>query len=196
MERELNTTYEPLREIIDINNSNVISDKLKHTNIFKRTDYFTDQHTDFRSGSQNRSGLQLELWSWMSAFIDALVLTSISCFGLILFSVLMKTPAREMLKFLSIEPNVTEMFLVSFSFSFWAYMIMMRVFMGASLGEWSCQLRLGQPVQRIKPGYVLRVMARTSLLLLTGVVTFPLMSLLFKRDFLGDLTGIRIYSLT
>ncbi|MGZ3725113.1 MAG: RDD family protein, partial [Pseudobdellovibrio sp.] len=76
------------------------------------------------------------------------------------------------------------------------YMIMMRVFMGASLGEWSCQLRLGQPVQRIKPTYVLRVVARTTLLLGTGVVVFPILSLILNRDLLGDITGIRIYSLT
>jgi hypothetical protein len=87
------------------------------------------------------------------------------------------------------------MFAISFVFSFWVYLVTMRVFMGASLGEWSCQLRLGQPLQRIKPTYVLRVAARTTTLLLTGVVTIPLLSLFLKRDLLGEFTGIRIYSL-
>jgi len=163
---------------------------------FNRTDYFVDGNVGFRSGSQNRSGFNLILWSWMSAFIDTLVLISISCFTLILFSVLIKSPAREVLKILSIESKASEMFGVSFLFSFWAYMIMMRVFMGASLGEWSCQLRLGQPIQRIKASYVGRVVLRTTLLLLTGVITFPILSLIFKRDLLGDITGIRVYSLT
>src|SRR4051812_40535913 len=104
--------------------------------LFNRTDYFVDGNVGFRSGSQSRSGLNLVLWSWMSAFIDTLVLISISCFTLILFSVLIKTPAREVLKILSIESKASELFTVSFLFSFWAYMIMMRVFMGASLGEW------------------------------------------------------------
>ncbi len=166
------------------------------SDLFNRDDYFVDGQVNFRSGSQNRSGINLALWSWMSAFIDTLVLTSISCFGLILCSYLMKTPAREILKIISIEPRITDMFVVCFVFSFWVYMIMMRVFMGASLGEWSCQLRLGQPVQRIKPTYVLRVVARTSLLVGTGVITFPVLSLIFKRDLLGDITGIRVYSLT
>ncbi|MGZ3692279.1 MAG: RDD family protein, partial [Pseudobdellovibrio sp.] len=164
--------------------------------LFNRDDYFIDSQVNFRSGSQNRSGINLALWSWMSAFIDTLVLTSISCFGLILFSFLMKTPAREILRGISIEPRIMDMFIISFFFSFWVYMIMMRVFMGASLGEWSCQLRLGQPVQRIKPTYVLRVVARTTLLLGTGVVVFPILSLILNRDLLGDITGIRIYSLT
>jgi hypothetical protein len=101
----------------------------------------------------------------------------------------------DVFKILSLEPNIKEMFAISFVFSFWVYLVIMRVFMGASLGEWSCQLRLGQPLQRIKPTYVLRVAARTTTLLLTGVVTIPLISLLLKRDLLGELTGIYIYSL-
>ena len=164
--------------------------------LFKRDNYFLENKTDFRSGPQNRSGLNLTLWSWMSALIDSLVLTSISCFCLILFSFLIKTPMGEVFKVLSLEPSIKEMFAISFIFSFWVYLVTMRVFMGASLGEWSCQLRLGQPLQRIKPTYVLRVAARTTLLLITGVVTLPILSLIFKKDLLGELTGIHIYSLT
>lgn len=165
--------------------------------VLSRNDYFIDNNNvDFRRGSQNRSGLNLALWSWMAALIDALVLISISCFSLVLFSFLMRTPARELFKLLSIEPSVSKIFAVAFLFSFWVYLIVMRVFMGASLGEWSCQLRLGQPVQRIKPTYVLQVILRTTLLLATGVVTFPILSAIFKRDLLGDITGIKVYSLT
>lgn len=178
----------------------IVPVKIRHgrvqNDLFNRTDYFIDGKTEFRRGSPNRSGLNLVLWSWMSAFIDALVLTSASCFALIFFAFLMKSPARDFLKTLSVEPKISEMFTIAFVFSFWVYMITMRAFMGASLGEWSCQLRLGQPVQRIKPSYVLRVILRTTLLLVTGVITFPVLSLIFKRDLLGDITGIRVYSLT
>lgn len=163
--------------------------------VFRRDDYFLDDRVDFRSGSQNRSGFKLALWSWMSAFIDGLILISISCFAMILFSFLMRTPARDVLRFISVEPNIGKMFLFSFLFSFWSYMVMMRIFMGASLGEWSCQLRLGQPVQRLKASYFLRVIARTSLILVTGIITIPILSLGLKRDLVGDITGVRVYSL-
>ena len=169
---------------------------LSRDGLFKRDNYFLENKTDFRSGPQNRSGLNLALWSWMSALIDTLVLTSISCFCLVLFSFLIKTPMGDVFKVLSLEPSIKEMFAISFVFSFWVYLVTMRVFMGASLGEWSCQLRLGQPLQRIKPTYVLRVAARTTVLLLTGVITIPILSLIFKKDILGELTGIYIYSLT
>jgi hypothetical protein len=181
-------------EIVEIPQKNK-RDGLSRDGLFKRDNYFLERKTDFRSGPQSRSGFNLALWSWMSALIDTLVLISISCFCLVLFSFLIKTPMGDVFKILSLEPNIKEMFAISFVFSFWVYLVIMRVFMGASLGEWSCQLRLGQPLQRIKPTYVLRVAARTTTLLLTGVVTIPLISLLLKRDLLGELTGIYIYSL-
>lgn len=163
--------------------------------VFKRDDYFIDDRINFHGGSQKRSGFKLTMWSWMSALIDSLILISISCFTVILFSFLMKTPARDLLKFVVVEPNLAKMCVFSFFFSFWVYLVMMRIFMGASLGEWSCQLRLGQPTQRIKTTYIVKVVARTTLILITGVVTLPLLSLLFKEDLVGELTGLRLYSL-
>ena len=173
----------------------VLPKRYRGGSVFKRSDYFIEDRVEFRSGSQNRSGFKLAMWSWMSAFIDGLILFSISCFAMILFSFLMRTPARDVLKFISIEPNITKMFFCSFLFSFWAYLVMMRIFMGASLGEWTCQLRLGQPVQRIRTSYYLRVIARTTLILTTGIITIPILSLILKRDLMGELTGVRIYSL-
>lgn len=167
----------------------------QNENVFKRDDYFIEDQFDFHGGSQKRSGFKLVMWSWMSALIDGLILISISCFAMIMFSVLMKSPAREILRFVSMESSITKMFVFSFLFSFWVYLIMMRIFMGASLGEWSCQLRLGQPAQRIRTKYVLMVIARTTLILATGVVTLPLLSLIFKEDLVGELTGLHIYSL-
>jgi hypothetical protein len=183
-------------EIKEERKSPTASKKLSRGIIFKRADYFVEDNVDFRSGSKKRSGFKLVLWSWMSTLIDSLILISISCFCMILFSILMKTSARDVFKFISIEPNITKMFFISFLFSFWAYLVVMRIFMGASLGEWSCQLRVGQPAQRLKRSYTLRVIGRTTLILLTGVVVLPLLSLIFESDIAGEITGVKIYSLT
>jgi len=169
--------------------------KTSKINLFRRDNYFVEEAMGFHGHSKKRSGLKLTFWSWMSAFIDGLILISISCFTIILFSILMKSQMLEVLKFFMIEPNIVKMFVGAFVFSFWIYLIIMRIFMGASLGEWSCQLRLGQPTQRIKISYIFRVIARTSLILLTGVVTLPILSLICKRDLVGELTGLKVYSL-
>ncbi|MEK6626987.1 MAG: RDD family protein [Bdellovibrionota bacterium] len=163
--------------------------------LYKRNVFFIEDSVGFRSGSQKRAGFKLTMISWMSAFIDGLVLISISCFSLIVFSILMKTQISDMIKFTANEPNVTKMFFCAFIFSFWVYLVMMRVFMGASLGEWSCHLRLGQPTERMRASYIFRVIGRTTLILLTGVVALPLISLILKKDLVGNLSGLKVHSL-
>jgi hypothetical protein len=170
---------------IDIPFSETAQDFINSENIF----------TGFRSGSDKRAGTKLALWTWMSAFIDTLIVVASTCFAIILFSLLMKSSLPEIFKFVYAEPSLIKIFGTCFLLSFWLYLIVLRAFMGASIGEWSCQLRLGQPVQRLKAGYVLRVMLRTSFIFLTGVVLIPLLSMLLKRDLAGEISGIKIYSL-
>ncbi len=161
---------------------------------FNRID-FVDGPVGFHNGPQKRSGLKLALWTWLSAGIDTLVLVSMSCFFMIVFSFLMQTSAKKVITSFIHQPALSHLFIGFFLVSFWLYLITMRLFMGASIGEWTCNLRLGQPSQRNQVGYVLRVMARTSLVLFTGIVVLPLFSLLFKCDLVGDMAGIKIYSL-
>ncbi len=78
---------------------------------------------------------------------------------------------------------------------FWMYLIVTRFFMGASVGEWACNLRLGQPNQRIKTTYLLKVIFRTSLIMVTGVFIIPVLSLILKKDMAGEMSGIKVYSL-
>lgn len=156
---------------------------------------FIEESTGFQSGSQKRSGLKLALWTWLSATIDTLVLTSMSCFFVVLFSFLMKTPVKAVINQFVMRPQLGEIFVIAFLVSIWIYFISMRVIMGASMGEWTCQLRLGQPMQRLHVSYIFKVTARTTLILLTGVLFFPLLSLICKRDVVGMFTGLKIYSL-
>jgi succinate dehydrogenase hydrophobic anchor subunit len=153
-----------------------------------------DLGTGFRSGSQKRSGLKLGLWTWLSASIDGLVLVSLSCFFMIAFSFLMKTSPSVLFSFVknqSTEATIAMLFLVSL----WSYLIFMRAFIGASIGEWSCDLRLGEPVQRFNKTYLLRVILRTTLIVMTGIFVLPLISLITKKDIAGLISGVRIYSL-
>ncbi len=160
-----------------------------------RTIDFVSENAGFHGGPQKRAGLRLAIWTWLSATIDALVLTSMSCFFIVAFSFLMKTPAQAMLINFIQHPQLGQLFFGSFLVSLWIYMITMRVLMGASMGEWTCHLRLGQPMQRLQLSYLFKVTARTTLILLSGIVFFPLLSLIFRRDIVGSMTGLKIYSL-
>jgi hypothetical protein len=75
-----------------------------------------------------------------------------------------------------------------------AYMIMLRVFLGFTVGEWACGLRLGNLKQRLNRFYSLRVVARMIVLLCTGLFTLPALSLLFGRDIPGWIVRLPLIS--
>ena len=165
--------------------------------IFRRleiieSDFVSD--LSFHGGSQKRSGLKLALWTWFSATIDTLVLVSLSCFFIVLFSFLMKASPGSMLG-LFVKNQSFVAAGVLFLVSVWSYLVFMRVFMGASIGEWTCDLRLGEPLQRFEFSYLFRVILRTTVVVGSGLILLPILSLLFSRDLAGDISGVKIYSL-
>jgi len=164
------------------------------TDLFRRVD-FTENATGFHGGSSKRSGIRLAMWTWLSAAVDTLMMIALSCFFVISFSLLMKTSTPDVLRYILKDLNLAQIFGGAFLFSFWMYMIFLRGFNGATIGEWTCSLRLGQPWQRMQSGYILKVLVRTTLIMVTGIITIPVLSLIFKRDIAGDISGVKIYSL-
>lgn len=149
----------------------------------------------FLGGPQKRTGFKLSLWMWLSATIDALVIMCVSCATMIGLSFLVKTEFKEVLGFTISRGNLGLTFTVLFLFIGWMYFITARTLAGASVGEWACSLRMGQPHERVQNYYLSRVILRTTLTLLTGIILFPLLSLIFKKDLSGKITGLYIYSL-
>ncbi|OFZ32065.1 MAG: hypothetical protein A2622_12235 [Bdellovibrionales bacterium RIFCSPHIGHO2_01_FULL_40_29] len=151
--------------------------------------------TSFHNGSKKRSGLKLALWTWFSAGIDGLILVSMSCFFLVLSSFMMKASPQSMLSLFFKDQSFIFSMGILFVLSLWTYLIFMRAFIGASVGEWTCDLRLGEPLQRFQFSYVFKVIVRTTLILMTGVLVLPLISLILSRDLAGEISGLKIYSL-
>lgn len=171
-----------------------VVDSVVRPQLFRRLD-FTEDVVGFRGGSSKRSGIKLAMWTWLSAAVDTMMMIALSCFFVIAFSLLMKTSAREVIHFVWRDFSLLKIFGAAFLVSFWMYMVFLRGFNGATIGEWTCSLRLGQPWQRLQSGYILKVFLRTTLIMMTGIVVIPLLSLVFRRDLAGDLTGLKIYSL-
>lgn len=177
---------EPLKQPVPANNGRI--------DLFKRVD-FTDDQVGFHGGSSRRTGIKLAMWTWLSASVDTLIMIALSCVFVISFSMLMKSSAPEVLRFIMKDLGLAKLFFGAFLFSFWMYMIFLRGFNGATIGEWTCSLRLGQPWQRMQPGYILKVLFRTTLIMATGIITIPIISLILNRDLAGDISGVKIYSL-
>ncbi len=73
------------------------------------------------------------------------------------------------------------------------YAIISRVFFGRTFGEWTLGVRLGTPKQQLKWWYPFAVLFRSTLVLLTGLLTLPLLSTISRRDLAGTLSGISLY---
>lgn len=171
------------------------SGDLAKSSLFRRDYNVVDFDLGFLGGPQKRTGFRLSIWMWLAATIDTLVVAAISCFFMLCLAVLIKLGLRQTLGFTLSSENALMTFLVFFTFCGWMYFIASRTLTGASLGEHTCALRLGQPHERVKRTYLARVVIRTTMTLLTGIITLPLLSLLVKKDIAGRITGLNIYSL-
>lgn len=172
-----------------------IGGDLKKSPLFRDRDVVADFDLGFLGGPQKRSGFRLSIWMWLASTIDTLVIAAVSCFLMLCYSLLLKAGLKQILGFTLAKENALITFLVFFVFSGWMYFISSRTLTGASIGEHTCSLRLGQPHERVKRSYLPRVIIRTTLTLLTGIITLPLLSLVINKDVVGRITGLNIYSL-
>lgn len=171
------------------------SGDLTKSPLFRSGYNVVDFDLGFLGGPQKRTGFRLSIWMWLAATIDTLVIAALSCFFMLCLSVMVKFGLRQALGFTLSHENALMTFLVVFTFCGWMYFISSRTLTGASIGEHTCALRLGQPHERVKRSYLARVIIRTTVTLLTGIITLPLLSLLVKKDIVGRITGLNIYSL-
>lgn len=82
-----------------------------------------------------------------------------------------------------------------FALCAWIYLLTLRCFFGFTIGEWACDLRLGQPHQRFMRSYPVKVFTRVTLIVGTGLFALPLLSFLTGRDWAGKITGLFLISL-
>lgn len=141
----------------------------------------------FHSGpGGKRKGYVLTLWSALASAIDALLLIAMSCIFLMVFIKIIKAP---------ITKGLLEDFAVIYVMGSWLYMITTRFFIGSSIGEAACDIRLGKPRERMSSLYFFKVVIRATLVIATGIVVLPLLSLLFGKDIAGSLSGLKLFSL-
>jgi len=154
---------------------------------------FLEEQTSFQGGPVGPgNGWQVMAWSFLATVIDLFVVIAMVCFFLML-SLLIQ---RFHLTKLNLNHNIfLPISLLTFTLLDSTYLIFLRIFLGNTLGEWACDLRLGEPRQRLSSNYSLRVLNRFFFVVVTGVVTLPVLSLLTGVDWAGKLSGLFLISL-
>lgn len=73
------------------------------------------------------------------------------------------------------------------------YVVVSRSFFGRTLGEWTFDFQMGDDQQQRSGFYPLLVAWRSFLIVLTGLIILPLLSLVFRRDLTARLCGLQLY---
>lgn len=146
------------------------------------------QSTNFHGGARGGIGHRLVAWSFIAALIDGLIMISTTCF-LVFAAGLIARYQMEVVVYTFQQAHWKYLFLAEVILCFF-YLTIARSFLGFTIGEWACGLRLGALKQRLHRFYSLRVIARTLITFVTGIVSLPILSLLVGRDLAGWIVGL------
>lgn len=143
----------------------------------------------FHHGSSSRGPRWMMLaWSGFAATVDLLICFSLTCLIAYLFVFVSKVPFGVVSMFIKTQFQLG--FFGSVFLVFACYLLTFRIFAGCTIGEWACGIRLGEPRQRMSNDYSLRVIQRFFLVVCTGIITLPVISLFVGDDMAGRLSGL------
>lgn len=151
--------------------------------------------TQFQGGPRRRSPQKVIFFMWTAAIIDWLIILAMSLIAVVILSQVGTSEVMQTMKWLFAKSASEKSFLGLLIICGWVYFIVVRTYLGATIGEWTCDLRLGKPSERMQKRYVLRNFARTSIVIVSGLFVIPVLSLIFKKDLAGSFSGLYIYSL-
>lgn len=133
------------------------------------------------------------VWSFSAGLLDMMLVVAAGLLCMIILLVITKV---DLVRNLS-NPDSQGLIYVA-TFAMFAgvafiYLVLNRIYMGCTPGEWAFDQRVGKPEELNSAIYSLKVVARSILVIATGFVVFPILSVLIGRDFLGSITGAQLY---
>lgn len=80
-----------------------------------------------------------------------------------------------------------------FLFLTWSYLVLSRTFLGATPGEWVFDQRMGVASDVGTLRYVGLTLLRSTIVIVTGLILMPILSLIMGRDVLGRWLGLELH---
>nr|BFD60771.1 hypothetical protein CKG001_28780 [Bdellovibrio sp. CKG001]BFD64184.1 hypothetical protein BdHM001_28650 [Bdellovibrio sp. HM001]BFD68378.1 hypothetical protein HAGR004_34000 [Bdellovibrio sp. HAGR004] len=145
------------------------------------------------TGTAAREEFKKTTWSFSAALLDGMLVIAASLLCMIILLVITKVDLIGNLT----NPDAQGMIYLStfclFAGVAFIYLTVNRIFVGCTPGEWAFDQRIGKPEELNKAAYSLKVVARSLLVIATGFVVMPILSVLFNKDFAGAITGAQLY---
>tara|TARA_B110001454_G_C12723232_1_gene435996 strand:- start:58 stop:591 length:534 start_codon:yes stop_codon:yes gene_type:complete len=172
-----------IREPVRSGSKSTLTDKSANQRIY--------HELGFHSGSRKRQGRRLIEFQILSALVDSLLILAMSLLVCFLYLVSLKT---DLVRILPHQIYFAELFGVIFLWIQFCYLVVLRTFGGATFGEKVFDVRLGIFQERYLLSYPFRVIYRTFIIYLCGIVVLPILSWFFKRDLAGEISGLKLTS--
>lgn len=171
--------------------SAAVDEILKTLQKNRRLDF--DNSAQKISQTTKREELKKSVWSFSASILDTMLVVAASLLCMIVVLVATKAdlignisnPDAQGMIYLS-------MFAVLATVCF-IYLVGNRIFVGCTPGEWAFDQCVGKPEELNTVSYTLGVIGRSLLVIATGFVILPLLSVLMNKDIAGNITGARLY---
>lgn len=158
-----------------------------------------NRHLEFEKSKQKISQTTAKeeykktVWSFSAATLDGMLIIAASLLCMIILLVITKA---DLIGNLS-NPDAQGMIYLStlslFAGVSFIYLTLNRIYIGCTPGEWAFDQRIGKPEELNKASYSLKVVARSLLVIFTGFIVFPILSIIFGKDLAGSITGAQLY---
>lgn len=138
-------------------------------------------------------GLEPVSVSFTSAVLDLIVVFAV--FLVFLSTLLLITNVDLSSVMMQVETNTATKISMAVLFLtvLQIYVVLSRSLFGQTLGEWTFDMQMGKKEDQKSETYPLRVLGRSLLMLVTGIVVLPLISLISNQDIAARITGIQLY---
>ena len=130
-----------------------------------------------------------------SAILDTLVAVGLGCLLLVVALSITNVNLLALLENSQTDRETIAALALLFIAGGLLYVLAARSFVGATLGEWSYEIRVGDHRARTRWFYPVLVMWRGLLITATGFVVFPIISMIAGTDVLKYLTGLELVAI-
>lgn len=131
--------------------------------------------------------------SFASAFLDSIVIFAMFLVFLVTLLLITNVELSSVIHHVENNAATKVSMLVLFLSVLQIYVVLSRSLFGQTLGEWTFDLQMGRKEDQVHEMYPLRILGRSLLVLATGLVTLPLLSLIFNQDLAARLAKVQLY---
>ncbi|MFV8257537.1 metalloendopeptidase [Bdellovibrio bacteriovorus] len=177
----------------DGTSSAAVDEILKTLQKNRRLDFDKSTAKQKITGTAAKEEFKKTTFSFSAALLDGMLVVAASLLCMIILLVVTKV---DLIGNLTNPDSQGMIYLATFSLfagvSF-IYLTVNRIFVGCTPGEWAFDQRIGRPEELNKAAYSLKVVARSLVVIATGFVILPILSVLFNKDITGSITGAQLF---